>query len=390
MTSGLIPKGRAERNTGAVLIAAVALGAAACSSGSPRADGPSQPPSVPTTQAAPNRVAVAPGQGADAPRPPIPGDSEVAALNSRLLSHVSAPGPQADLAMGPGDLIEISVFEVEELSKLKVRIPLRGTITLPLIGQISASGRSAIELEDDIRTRLQQKYIHDPQVSVFALEHKSQRISITGAVRRGGVYAITSPLRLADALALSEGLLDEADHVIYLIRRVPAGTIGKMQAEAAPAKRPETAGPAAQSEEQVMVPIDLDQLAAGRDDFNVALEAGDVIHVPRAGSYYVGGSVERPGSFFLRGKTTAEQAIMTAGGPRRVADREDVRIYRTRPGGEREILKFNMEEFEKGEGPTALELQKNDVVIVGQSEPKAVLFGVLEFVRGMFSISRGM
>ena len=166
-------------------------------------------------------------------RPSIPGDSDVAALNSRLLSHVSAPGPQTDLAVGPGDLIEISVFEVEELSKLKLRIPLRGTVTLPLIGQIPASGRSAVELEDDIRTRLQQKYIHDPQVSVFVLEHKSQRISIVGAVRRGGVYPITSPLRLADALALSEGLSDDADHVIFLIRRVPAGTIGKMQGEAA-------------------------------------------------------------------------------------------------------------------------------------------------------------
>ena len=365
MTSGLVPPSRAELNAGAVLIAAVALAAVACSS------------------------AVAPGHGADAPRPPIAGSSEVAALNSRLLSHVSAPGPQTDLAMGPGDLIEISVFEVEELSKLKLRIPLRGTVALPLIGQITASGRSAVELEDDIRTRLQQKYIHDPQVSVFVLEHKSQRISITGAVRRGGVYPITSPLRLADALALSEGLSDDGDHVIYLIRRVPAGTIGKLQGDAAPVKRAETGNPA-QSEEQVMVPIDLDQLAAGRDELNVPLDAGDVIHVPRAGSYYVGGSVERSGSFFLRGKTTAEQAIMAAGGPKKVADSEDVRIYRTRPGGEPEILNFNMEEFEKGKGPAAIELQKNDVVIVGQSESKAFLFGTLEFVRGMFSISRGL
>jgi polysaccharide biosynthesis/export protein len=177
--------------------------------------------------------------------------------------------------------------------------------------------------------------------------------------------------------------------VIFLIRRVPVGTIATIQGEAAPVKRPQTAGPA-QSEEQVMVSIDLEQLAAGRDDLNVPLDAGDVIHVPRAGSYYVGGSVERPGSFFLKGKTTAEQAIVTAGGLRKVADWEDVRVYRTRPGGEREILTFNLEEFEKGLGPKTLELQKNDVVIVGQSGTKAFFFGALEFVRGMFSISRGM
>jgi polysaccharide export outer membrane protein len=290
--------------------------------------------------------------------------------------------------MGPGDLIEISVFEVEELSKIRLRIPLRGTITLPLIGQLFAAGRSAIELEDDIRARLQQKYIHDPQVSVFVHEHRSQRISVIGAVRRGGVYTITNPLRLADALALAEGLTDDADHTAYLIRRVPAGTVGQIQAGVAPRTRLEA--PAEGPSEEVMVPIDLEVLAAGRDEMNVALEAGDVIHVPRAGSYYVGGSVERPGSFFLKGKTTAEQAIMAAGGPKNIADWDDVRIYRTKPGGDREILRFNMNEFEQGDGQTAPELQKNDVVILGKSGTRAFWFGLLDFVRGMVTISRGL
>jgi polysaccharide export outer membrane protein len=112
--------------------------------------------------------------------------------------------------------------------------------------------------------------------------------------------------------------------------------------------------------------------------------------VPRAGSYYVGGSVERPGSFLLKGKTTVEQAIMAAGGPRAVADWEDVRIYRMKLGGDREILTFNLSDFEKGNGLTAPELQKNDVIIVGKSTAKSFFFGILDFIRGMFSISRGM
>jgi polysaccharide export outer membrane protein len=318
---------------------------------------------------------------------PVPPNPGAVALNSRLLNHVSTPGGEVDLSMGPGDLIEISVFEVEELSKLKLRIPLRGTITLPLIGQIPAAGRSAIQLEDDIRTRLQEKYIHDPQVSVFVHEHKSQRISVIGAVRKGGVFTITNPLRLADGLALAEGLTDDADHTIYLIRRAPGGTVGQIQAGAAPRKRLEA--PAEGPADELMVPIDLEMLVAGRDDLNVALEAGDVIHVPRAGSYYVGGSVERPGSFFLKGKTTAEQGIMAAGGPRSVADWDDVRVYRTKPGGDREILKFSLTEFEKGNGEKAPELQKNDVVVVGKSGSKAFWFGLMEFVRGMFSMGKG-
>jgi polysaccharide export outer membrane protein len=290
--------------------------------------------------------------------------------------------------MGPGDLIEISVFEVDELSKLKLRIPIRGTITLPLIGQVHATGRTAIELEDDIRARLEQKYMHEPQVSVFVLEQKSQRISVIGAVRRGGVFTMASPLRLADALALAEGLSDDADHTVYLIRRVPAGTAVQTDDGVAPPKLPLAAGE--RRTDQAMAPIDLEQLADGRDELNVALEAGDVVHVPRAGSYYVGGSIERPGSFLLKGKTTAEQAIMAAGGPRAVADWGDVRIYRMKPGGDREILTFNLSDFEKGNGLTAPELQKNDVIIVGKSTAKTFFFGILDFIRGMFSISRGM
>ena len=77
-----------------------------------------------------------------------------------------------------------------------------------------------------------------------------------------------------------------------------------------------------------MAPIDLSELADGREELNVALRSGDVVHVPRAGSVYVGGSVERPGSFLLRGKTTVQQAILAAGGVKDVADWSDVRLYR--------------------------------------------------------------
>ena len=362
------------------------MAVAGCGTGSARpALAPQAPPAL-TAQTGPTPAVASPARGALLPQNTAPADSGAAALNSRLLSQVSAPGGQADLSTGPGDLIEISVFEVEELSKLKLRIPLRGTITLPLIGQIPAAGRSAIELEEDIRARLQKKYMHDPQVSVFVLEHKSQRISVIGAVRRGGVYTITSPLRLADGLALAEGLSDDADHIVFLIRRVPVGTVVQIEAGVAPPKRSAAVeGPS----EEVMVPIDLEVLAGGRDELNVALEAGDVIHVPRAGSYYVGGSVERPGSFFLKGKTTTEQAIMAAGGPKNVADWDDVRVYRTKPGGDREILTFSLNEFEKGNGQKVPELQKNDVVVIGKSGSKAFWFGLMEFVRGMFSMGKG-
>ena len=328
-------------------------------------------------------AAAAPGATAGVP-PPVataPSDSGVAALNRRLLGRASPSPAMDDLPLGPGDLIEVSVFEVEELSKLKVRIPLRGGITLPLTGTIVAAGKSAAQLEDEIKARLQEKYMHDPQVSVFVHEHLSQRISVFGAVKTGGVHPLTSGLRLADALGVAGGLTDDADHLVYVIRRIPAGTVARYQASGAP---PRTDAPPvpplpASGVEEIAVSIDLDALTSGNEELNIPLRAGDVIHVPRAGSYYVGGEVVRPGSYFLKSKTTVQQAIVAAGDVRDKADWDDIRLYRVKPDGGKEVLTFSLNEFQDGQAVP--EVMKNDVIVVGKSALKTIWFGLLDFIR---------
>jgi polysaccharide export outer membrane protein len=147
---------------------------------------------------------------------------------------------------------------------------------------------------------------------------------------------------------------------------------------------PEAATPT----EELMVPIDLDELAGGREDLNVPLRAGDVVNVPRAGSFYVGGSVERPGSYFLKSRMTVQQAIMVAGGVKDVADWGDIRLYRTKPNGEREVVTYDLNLFEKGQPPP--EIQKSDVVVVGKSATKAFWYGVYEFFKGVLGLSKGI
>lgn len=313
------------------------------------------------------------------------GSASAAALNLRLMEQAARSSEESDLPVGTGDLLEISVFEVEELSKIRLRVPVRGAISLPLVGQIQAAGRTTAELEEEIRARLQRKFMHDPQVSVFLQEHNSQRISVIGAVRKGGVFNLDRPLRLADALALAEGLTEEADRQVYVIRRAPIGAVtaaggGTASTSASPPKSGATA--------EVMAPIDLSELVDGREDLNVALRSGDVVHVPRAGSVYVGGSVERPGSFLLRGKTTVQQAILAAGGVKDVADWSDVRLYRKASSGEVEVTTYDIDAFEKGK--PAPELQRNDVVVVGKSAGKAFFYGVIDFFRGALGVAKGI
>ncbi|HWP34408.1 MAG TPA: SLBB domain-containing protein [Thermodesulfobacteriota bacterium] len=133
--------------------------------------------------------------------------------------------------------------------------------------------------------------------------------------------------------------------------------------------------------------IDLEALAAGHEELNLPLRAGDVLNVPRAGSYYVTGAVERPGAFFLKSKTTLQQALATAGGLKKLADRSRIRIYRPSPSGGAEVLVVDLEAIEKG--APAPELQKNDVVVVAESGAKRFLYGFLDWVKGIFGISIG-
>ena len=384
-----------------VVASVVAITLTAC--GSTRSlDGVDQSGLLRDTSGSPSRPADPAARSTDPGRPSKePGLApSTAALNSRLLEQSARSSEDTDLPVGAGDLLEISVFEVEELSKIRLRVPLRGVISLPLLGQIQAAGRTTAELEDEIRTRLQRKFMHDPQVSVFLTEHNSQRVSVIGAVRKGGVFTLNRPIRLADALALAEGLTDEADRHVYVIRRVPiaaapgigaagAGT-GAAGAGAGAAGVARTAGspPGRDATAEVMAPIDLSELADGREDLNVALRSGDVVHVPRAGSVYVGGTVERPGSFLLRGKTTVQQAILAAGGVKDVADWSDVRLYRKTPSGEVEVTSYDLEAFEQGK--PAPELQRNDVVVVGKHAGKAFFYGFIDFFKGALGVAKGI
>jgi len=289
--------------------------------------------------------------------------SSAADVNQKLRALARSDDETPDPRLGPGDLIEISVFDVPELSQIKLRIPNSGQVTLPLVGSFPASGATALELQSQISNHLKTKFMHDPQVSVFVHEHKSQRVSVIGAVKQGGVFPMSGEVRLADALGLAGGISEEAGSVVYVVRRVAVNSAGSKSAEV----------------EQGMTVIDLATLASGRQELNLPLQAGDVVEVPRAGTFYVGGEVQKPGPFPLKGRTTLDQAAMAAGGVSPAADWDDVRLYRSRPDGTKEVTKYSMNDFEDGKpGP---ELQANDVVIVGKSAGKAVLYGVRDFFK---------
>jgi polysaccharide export outer membrane protein len=110
-----------------------------------------------------------------------------------------------DYRLGMHDLIEISVFQVPELSRT-VRVNAAGKIALPMIGTVVAGGLTTAELEAEIAKKLAADFLQDPQVSVFIKEGVSQRVVIEGHVKKNGVYALTGRTTLLQAIAMAEGL----------------------------------------------------------------------------------------------------------------------------------------------------------------------------------------
>ena len=132
-----------------------------------------------------------------------------------------------DYRIGAMDLLQISVFGVQDLDK-EVRVNSNGQISLPLVGGVMAGGRTIPELEAELAKKYAEGFLQNPQVSVFVKEYSSQRITLEGAVKKPGIYPITGRTSLLQAIALAEGVDDKIADLggIVLMRQVE----GKRQA----------------------------------------------------------------------------------------------------------------------------------------------------------------
>jgi polysaccharide export outer membrane protein len=123
---------------------------------------------------------------------------------------VSAPGPEKrqEYRVGPNDLLQVDVFQVEALSR-EARVNSNGEISLPLIGMVSVRDLSVREAESLLKAKLGERYLQDPQVTVTIKEYTNQRVTIEGLVKKPGVYSFKGDATLLHAIALSEGVDEE-------------------------------------------------------------------------------------------------------------------------------------------------------------------------------------
>jgi polysaccharide export outer membrane protein len=129
--------------------------------------------------------------------------------------------------IGNDDVLAINVWKEPDVSR---SIPVRsdGKISLPLVGEVQATGRTPLKLEEEIASRLK-GYISEPEVTVIVQQINSQRFNILGMVSRPGSYAITNSATVLDAIALAGGFRDFAKQKsIYILRQNSDGTQARL------------------------------------------------------------------------------------------------------------------------------------------------------------------
>jgi polysaccharide export outer membrane protein len=119
---------------------------------------------------------------------------------------VRTPGAGADAQyrIGQDDTLEVIVFQVPELSR-SVQVDATGQFSLPLVGRIDAAGRTADEIEAILTQKLSGRFLNEPLITVLVKQAVSQRVTVDGAVVKPGVYGLTGPTTLVQALALANG-----------------------------------------------------------------------------------------------------------------------------------------------------------------------------------------
>jgi len=156
-------------------------------------------------------------------------DAKAAALAGQAQPMNSLAGFGADYKIGPNDLLDIDVYGVADL-KRTVRVNSNGLVSLPLIGSTPLAGLTSQQAEDLIAARYGEKYLQNPQISVFIKEFTTQRVTIEGAVARPGIYPLTGQITLIRAMALAggQGSLASLDNVM-VYRKAPDGTLASMK-----------------------------------------------------------------------------------------------------------------------------------------------------------------
>jgi polysaccharide biosynthesis/export protein len=319
----------------------------------------------------------------------------------RELSSVVRTPPH-DYVIGPGDLVQVEVFDVPELSR-ELRVSQSGAIGIPLVPtRLHVAGLTETQAEDKITEVLEANgLVSHPRVSVYAKERKSKPITIVGAVAHPMVFQMDGPATLLEVLAQAGGIASDAGDTVLVTRPAYAsGTTFQPESSTESAQPPEI-GPEAPlsafdstGTSQAAVPpaataphapnaitVNLNELVENGDATNnIPLQPGDIVTVPHAGIVYVLGAVSRPGGFVLandRGQMSALKILALAGGLNRTAKSDRAVIIRKDNQGKQHEVPLDLKKVTALQSEDVL-LQPSDILFVPNSGTKQAILRTAE------------
>jgi polysaccharide biosynthesis/export protein len=283
-----------------------------------------------------------------------------------------------EVPVGTGDMLHVDVFDVPELSR-DIRVSETGDVSYPLVpGRIHASGLTPYQLEQKLGELLiENGLVSHPQVSVLVKEQNSQPVSIVGAVFKPGVVQINRPTTLLELLANAGGITDDAGNYVIITRKT-APAEAREEAEVATAEPPQVTPVDELALPSQIITIRLqDLLESGNPIYNIAVQGGDVVSVPRGGIVYVtGAGVTQPGGYVLQShgeQITVMKAVALAHGLTTFSRSNDAVIMRGNPvTGKRDIIPVHIKQIENRKADDVA-MKSNDVLYIPDSVGKKVL-----------------
>ncbi|MBI2213554.1 MAG: polysaccharide biosynthesis/export family protein [Acidobacteria bacterium] len=264
-----------------------------------------------------------------------------------LLGTIALPAVAQDFGeyrIGPKDLVEIKVYEAPELNGER-RVADNGSISMPLLGEVSISGLTAVEARDRISALLTSKYVQRANVSVIVKDFSNKPITVIGAVAKPGTLNVSGRFTLLQAISAAGGLTASAGRKIYVLRSSDNGLSDTLEVRTS------------------------DLFESANPMWNVPIAPSDVINVPAqsAVKIFCLGEVKSPGqlTFDSGDRITLLAAIAKAGGMSERAS-SNVTIKRIGADGKETQIKVKYRAILDGKKPD-VELRPDDVIVVDEA-----------------------
>jgi len=248
----------------------------------------------------------------------------------------SAMAAEEAFVIGPEDVLDIQVWDNKDLNQVTFVRP-DGKISLPLVGEIQAAGKTVQGLSTDL-VAAYGKTVKEPAVTVIVRDIKSRPVYFIGGFGRPGPLQLTRDLNMLQALGIIGGVATGADaEKGYLLRG------------------------------DTRVPLDFDKLLKKGDlSQNLKLEPGDTVVAPIADVVYIQGEVRAPGVVKYTNDLTVVKAITLTGGLTPLAASGRVDVVRTE--GEKKVrIRIDLDKMLRApeENPD-MRLRPDDIIFVPQ------------------------